>query len=69
MLEILAGDVHPYSFKLQFGCTNNVMGYKYLVQGMLLAQEMKFQDLIVIGDSKMIINLVGKKVMLSKMDD
>jgi ribonuclease HI len=43
--------VHPHVVRLEFPCTNNEAKYEALIQGMILAQGMKIEHLIVTGDS------------------
>jgi hypothetical protein len=33
--------IHPHAIRLEFSCTNNKEEYKVLIQGMIIAQEMK----------------------------
>ena len=44
-----------FSCRLQFSCTNNIVEYEALIQGLLLAQKRGTQELSVYGDSKLII--------------
>jgi hypothetical protein len=48
--------VYPHAIRLEFSCTNNEAEYEALIQGMILAREMKIEHLIVIGDSELVIN-------------
>jgi ribonuclease HI len=50
--------VHPHVVRLEFLCTNNEAEYEALIQGMMLAQEMKIENLNVTGDSELVINQV-----------
>ena len=47
-----------FSFRLQFSCTNNVVEYESLIQGLLLAQKRGIQALRVYGDSELVVNQV-----------
>jgi hypothetical protein len=53
--------VHPHAIRLEFACTNNEEEYEALIQGMILAQEMKIKHIIVIGDSELVINQVTQR--------
>jgi ribonuclease HI len=50
--------MHPHVIRLEFACTNNEVEYETLIQVMILAQEMKIEHIIVIGNSKLVINQV-----------
>jgi ribonuclease HI len=39
--------MHPHAIRLKFTCMNNEVEYEALIQGMILAQEMKIEHLIV----------------------
>jgi ribonuclease HI len=43
--------MHPHAIRLDFSCTNNEEKYEYLIQGMILAQEMKIEHIVVTRDS------------------
>jgi ribonuclease HI len=58
--------VHSHAIRLEFACTNNEAEYEALIQGMILAQEMKVKHLIVIGDSKLVINQVTQRYKIKK---
>jgi ribonuclease HI len=58
--------VHPHAIRLEFSCTNNEAEYEALIQGMILAREMKIEHLIVTGDSELIINQVTQKYNIKK---
>ncbi len=47
-----------FSFRLQFSCTNNIVEYESLIQGLLLAQKKGIQALRVYGDSELVVNQV-----------
>jgi ribonuclease HI len=53
--------MHPHAVRLEFSCTNNGAKYEALIQGMILAQEMKIQHLVVTGDSELVINQVTQR--------
>jgi ribonuclease HI len=50
--------MHPHVVRLEFSCTNNELEYEALIQGMILAHEMKIEHLIITGDSELVINQV-----------
>jgi ribonuclease HI len=54
--------IYPHEIKLELPCTNNEAKYEALIQGLTLALQMQFNDLVVTGDSKLIINHIKKKV-------
>jgi ribonuclease HI len=58
--------VHPHAIRLEFSCTNNEAEYEALIQGMILAQEMKIEHLIVTGDSELVINQVTQRYKIKK---
>jgi hypothetical protein len=43
--------MYPHVVRLEFSCTNNKEKYEALIHGMILAQELKIEHLVVIGDS------------------
>jgi ribonuclease HI len=58
--------VHPHAIRLEFACTNNEAEYEALIQGMILAQELKIEHLIVTGDSELVINQVTQRYKIKK---
>jgi ribonuclease HI len=50
--------VHLHAIRLEFLCTNNEAKYENLIKGMILAQEMKIENLIVTSDLELVINQV-----------
>ena len=60
--------MHPHAIRLEFSCTNNEVEYEALIQGMILAQEMKIKHLIVTGDSELVINQVTKRYKIKRKD-
>jgi ribonuclease HI len=58
--------MHPHSIRQEFSCTNNDAKYEALIQGMILAQEMKIEHFIVTGDSKLVINQVTQRYKIMK---
>jgi hypothetical protein len=58
--------MHPHAIRLEFACTNNEAEYEALIQGMILAQEMKIEHLIVTGDSELVINQVTQRYKIKK---
>jgi ribonuclease HI len=58
--------MHPHAVRLEFSCTNNEEEYEALIQGMILAQEMKIEHLVVTGDSELVINQVTQRYKIKK---
>jgi ribonuclease HI len=58
--------VHPHVIKLEFVCTNNEAEYEALIHGMILAQELKIEHPIVIGNSDLVINQVTQRYKIKK---
>jgi ribonuclease HI len=58
--------LHPHAIRLEFSCTNNEVEYEDLIQGMVLAQEMKIEHLIVTGNSDLVINHITQKYKIKK---
>lgn len=54
-LKNLKGKTYFASYKLQFGCTNNVADYEALAKGLMFAHQKKVIALTVMGDSEVII--------------
>jgi ribonuclease HI len=48
--------MHPHAVSIEFSCKNNEEEYEYLIQGMILAHEMKIEHLVVTGGSEFFIN-------------
>jgi len=51
---------------LEFPSTNNEGGYEALIQGMILALQMRVENMVVIGDSELVINHIKKKYRIKK---
>ena len=49
----------PKSYKLLFPCTNNIVEYEALTNGLKMAIEWRFIELHIYGDSQLIINQVN----------
>jgi ribonuclease HI len=62
----LIASIHPHAIRLEFPCTNNEAEYEALIQGMILALEMKIEHLIITGDSELVINHVTQKYKIKK---
>jgi ribonuclease HI len=58
--------VHPHAIRLEFACTNNEAEYEALIQGMILAQEMKIDHIIVTGNFELVINQVTQRYKIKK---
>jgi len=50
------GDVKLFSYKLVFECTNNMAEYEALILGLKVLEELGAKRIVVLGDSKLIIN-------------
>jgi ribonuclease HI len=55
-----------HAIKLEFACTNNEVEYEALIQGLILAQEMNIDHLIVTSDSELVINQVTQRYKIKK---
>ncbi|XP_070034557.1 uncharacterized protein [Nicotiana tomentosiformis] len=53
-----AGQHYPVSAKLKFPCTNNMAEYEACILGLKLAVDMNIQELLVIGDSNLLVHQV-----------
>ncbi|XP_070013050.1 uncharacterized protein [Nicotiana sylvestris] len=49
---------YPVSTKLKFSCTNNMAEYEACILGLRLAVDMNIQELLVIGDSDLLVHQV-----------
>jgi ribonuclease HI len=58
--------VHPHIIRLDFSCTNNEAEYEYLIQRIILAQEMKIEHLSVTRNSELVINQVNQRYKIKK---
>jgi ribonuclease HI len=58
--------VHPHAIRLEFVCTNNEAEYKALIQGMILAQGMRIEHLIVTRDFELVINQFTQRYKIKK---
>ncbi|XP_070032108.1 uncharacterized protein [Nicotiana tomentosiformis] len=52
------GQHYPISAKLRFPCTNNMAEYEACILGLRLAIDIKIQELLVIGDSDLLVHQV-----------
>ncbi|XP_070022700.1 uncharacterized protein [Nicotiana sylvestris] len=52
------GQHYPVSMKLRFPCTNNMAEYEACIMGLNLATDMNVQELLVIGDSDLLVHQV-----------
>jgi ribonuclease HI len=66
VLKIPERIVCPHAIILEFPYTTNEAECEALIQGMILALEMKIEHLIVIGDSELIINQITQKNKIKK---
>jgi ribonuclease HI len=58
--------IHPHAIILEFACTNNEAEYEALIQGIIFAQEIKIEHLIVNGDSELVVNQVTQRYKIKK---
>jgi ribonuclease HI len=58
----LAGNKTLLSCRLEFECTNNVAEYEALLQGLRKALDMRIQNLIVFGDSEIVVRQVRNSI-------
>jgi ribonuclease HI len=58
--------VNPHAIRLKFVCTNNEAEYEDFIQGIIIAQEMKIEHLIVTGDSELVINQITHRYKIKK---
>ena len=49
---------YPMAAKLRFNCTNNMAEYEACILGLRMAIDMNFYELLVIGDSDLLIHQV-----------
>jgi ribonuclease HI len=66
VLKIPDKIIYPHAIRLEFPCTNNEAEYEALIQGMILALEMKIEHLIVTSDSELVINQVIQRYKIKK---
>ncbi|XP_070045508.1 uncharacterized protein [Nicotiana tomentosiformis] len=53
-----SGQHYPASVKIRFSCTNNMAEYEACILGIRMAVDMNIKELLVIGDSDMLIHQV-----------
>jgi ribonuclease HI len=58
--------MHPHAIRLEFPCTNNEAEYEALIQGMIIAQKMRIEHLIVTSDFELVINQVIQRYIINK---
>jgi ribonuclease HI len=58
--------IYPHAIILELPCTNNEAGYEALIQGLTLTLQMQVNDLVLTGDSKLVINYIRKKYKIEK---
>jgi ribonuclease HI len=58
--------IYPHAIRLEFPCTNNEAEYEALIQGLILSLQMQVENLVVTGDSKLVINHIKKKYRIKK---
>ena len=52
------GDLIPKSYKISFSCTKNIVEYEGLVTGLCQAIKWNIKNLLVFGDSQLVIKQV-----------
>ncbi|XP_070002844.1 uncharacterized protein [Nicotiana sylvestris] len=55
------GQHYPVSLKLKFPCTNNMAEYETCILGLNMAIDMNIQELLVIGDSDLLVHQVQEE--------
>nr|XP_019068939.1 uncharacterized protein LOC109120030 [Solanum lycopersicum] len=53
-----SGEFYPISFQLRFYCTNNMSEYEACILGLRLAVEMGIRELLVLGDSDLLVHQI-----------
>jgi ribonuclease HI len=66
VLKSIESCVYPRAIILEFPCTNNEVEYEALIKGLTLALQMKINDLVVSGDSELVINHIRKIYNIKK---
>ncbi|XP_070045312.1 uncharacterized protein [Nicotiana tomentosiformis] len=56
VLVLDTGQHYPVSAKLRFSCTNNIAEYKACILGLKLVVDMNIQELLLIGDTDLLIH-------------
>jgi ribonuclease HI len=54
------GKIHNFSYRLEFGCTNNVTQFEALLIGIENAYNLGCGHFTIFGDSELVVNLVCK---------
>ena len=62
MLIDLAGNNTLISFRLEFECTNNMVEYEALLQGLRKALDFNIQNLTVFGDSEIVVRQIKNSI-------
>ena len=53
-----SGKYYPATTKLRFRCTNNMVEYEACTLGIVMSLDMNFKELMIIGDSDLLIHQV-----------
>jgi ribonuclease HI len=61
MLIYPEGDILKYAIQFEFPATNNIVEYKGLVTGLLLVKDLGIQQLLIRGDSQLLVKQVQKE--------
>ena len=64
-----SGQHYPMAAKLRFNCTNNMAKYEACVLGLKMAIDMNVYELLVIGDSDLLIHQVQGKWAVKKPEN
>ncbi|XP_070028927.1 uncharacterized protein [Nicotiana sylvestris] len=59
------GQHYPVTAQLRFYCTNNMAEYEACILGLRLAVDMGFQEVLVMGDSDLLLSLIDEKRLSS----
>jgi ribonuclease HI len=66
IFKIPQSGIYPHAIILEFPCTNSEVEYKPLIQGMILSLQKKVENMVVTGDSELVINHIGNKYIIKK---
>ncbi|XP_075110576.1 uncharacterized protein LOC142181559 [Nicotiana tabacum] len=64
-----SGQHYPISEKLRFPCTNNMAEYEACILGLRMAVDINIQELLVIGDSYLLIHQVQDPIKVNVQDE
>jgi len=52
--------IYPHAIILELTCTNKEAEYEVLIQGIILSLQIRVENLVVTGDSELVINHIKK---------